>query len=157
MWAKAKVVWSVAGLGGFVYSLSLWQQQQQHAQPQPQEHGCAGGAQQLLALACGDKTVRLLPLLGLRPKHGQQAVLWGGLTGMPTAVAMLPQWLASCSRSTSCSSMTEPPPLAFGCKDGSVGLMLTHKSQSIVLPVKHKVGQQLGAHSGLFLAAVLVI
>lgn len=133
-WKGAKPVWSVCGLGGFAYSLSL---QLGAAAVVADGDGEAGDADSaLLAVACGDRTVRLLPLVGGVAQHAQQAMLWGGLAGTAGVIAWLPAGLGG--------ALPQQSLLAFGCKDGSVGLMMTQRNQSVLMPVKHKVGEAAG-------------
>eukprot|EP00887_Chlorella_sp_A99_P005222 scaffold1.g5222.t1 len=101
------------------------------------------GGQLLLALACGDKTVRVLPVAREQPQHAAQAVLWGGLTANPTALAWLPELSGPSPAAASPGGGADADAklsrlLAFGCKDGAVGIMATQRNQSALLPVKHK-------------------
>ncbi len=173
------MAWGITGLGGHAYSLSI--------SPAPPH---------LLAVGCGDKSIRVLPLPGAlapspadpgagasaelapseeeasvsaaeatggsaagqggpEPQHAQQAqqaqqqkrpetpqqapqqvqqaqqqrLVWQGIPDKITAVAWHP---------------ADPRLLAYGCHDGSVGLMRLGQGSPRVLAVRHKVGGWVG-------------
>jgi hypothetical protein len=136
--------------------------QQQHAQQQPhvqqqQEQQTAQSQPLLLAVACGDKTVRVLPLAataadrrssGTNSQHNRQLVLWQGITDKVTAAAWQP--LAGPQAAPADKEGGAPAveaaataAMAVGCEDGSVALLLPSREQALPLPVKHQVSSWL--------------
>lgn len=92
----------------------------------------------LLAIACGDKTVRVLPLPGAAAQaHHRQLMLWQNVPDKVTAVAWQPP-LAPPSSADGAMASAAVAGLAFGCNDGSLGVMLPSRERSLLLPVKHK-------------------
>ena len=137
------------------------QQPQQENQQQPQQKP----EQQLLpllAVACGDSSIRVLPLRaaaaaqrgGGKQPPPQQLLLWQNIPEKVTAVAWQPL-LPVVASGTAAEAQQQPAPsaaaavaaaaLAFGCEDGSLGLMLPSREQSLLLPVKHKVSSTAAA------------
>jgi hypothetical protein len=117
-WQRARSLWSLPGLGGRAYALD--------ACPAPAEGGETAAAR--LAVGCGDATVRVARLRpgggGDAPAAAAHQLLWQGVAGKVTAVRWHP---------------SQRELLAFGCEDGSVGVMHCGRECAVVAPVRHKV------------------
>ena len=111
----------------------------------------------LLAVGCGDKTVRMLPMPAsaawgeVSSGQQKQLLLWQSIPEKVTAVAWQPL-LADAAAALNCAAApaaavtgastaaaAAASVLAFGCEDGSVGLLLPSREQALLLPVRHKV------------------
>jgi hypothetical protein len=123
--AAAPPAWAVAGLGGHVYAISVaWEAE---AIEGAGGEARAGGAVAAIAVACGDRSVRRLPLRagapgGGAPAAGPARLLWHGLTGKATAAAWHPAL---------------PGVLAFGCDDGAVGALHAGRERAALAPARH--------------------
>lgn len=99
-----------------------------------------------MALGCGDRTLRVQPVPAPGTPHTAQQtaqlLLWQNIPDRVTAVAWQPLLHAPPAAAPAAPSGHQAAAaagLAFGCGDGSLGIMLPSQERSMLLPVKHKV------------------
>jgi WD40 repeat protein len=160
-WQRAELVGSITGLGSFPQALSISPRTLQFLQLNSSDSSLPLPQLPKVAVGCGDGSIRILPFQ--LPFSSQQAqgrlVVENGNDQSDLGIATqkdLPLTTTMMQFDTQASTMiwqgipapvttvlwhpTQENILAFGCSDGSIGLVHSEKGTAILAMTKHKAG-----------------